>query len=72
MQDTITANLRAFYEDQAEMGVSVTTSMIELVIQNSQDTASGGFPETFTLDLPASTVVVTATQIAGFGSVSFV
>lgn len=72
MKDAITANLQAFYEDQVTNGMSITVDMIRLVIQNSQDPILGGFPTSFTLDLPAGTTAVSYTEIATFGSVSFV
>ncbi len=71
MRSAIEENLKAFYEDETDLGLDITLDMIKNVIQNSQDLSTGSFPSAFTLTLPASTVVVNADEIAGFGSVSF-
>lgn len=71
MKDAITANLQAFYEDEVEYGVVVTTKQLENIIQNSQDLTTGRVPQSFTLVAPAVDVAVTNLQIATFGSVSY-
>jgi len=69
MRDAIEANLRAYFEDQVDMGQLITRNALSLVVQNTQDT-TGTFPDTFNLVTPASTVVLDSDEIAVFGSVS--
>lgn len=71
MQAAIAANLEAFYEDEAELGLDITVDMIKNVIQNTQDTVTGEFPAVFTLTAPAATTTIDNDEVAGYGGVTF-
>lgn len=71
LKDAIDANLEAFYEDTADLGLDITVDMLRNVIQNTQDLVTGEFPLLFDLTTPATTTVIDTDEIATYGSTSY-
>lgn len=72
MQSSIEANLAAFFDDSVEFAEDVKLNEIIAAIQNTQDTETGAFIDSFTLDVPTADVSVGDGKIGILGTVTFV
>jgi len=71
MQDAVLANLRQFFDELTEPGVSIGEDAYRSVIFNTVDTVTGAKVSAFTLSAPIGTVAVAAGEIGVLGSVAF-
>lgn len=71
MQTAINANLRQFFDEGTEPGVSIGEDAYRSAIFNTIDTVTGEKVQSFTLATPTGTVAITAGQIAVLGAVVF-
>lgn len=72
LRTAIELNLQAYYADEVEPGQTITVKALENVIQNSQDLSTGNFPQSFDLTSPATSTTIDTTEIASFGSLTFI
>ena len=71
MREAIDANLTAFFEDEVTFHQSITEDKYRSAIQNTQDTNTGAFIDSFTLSTPTGDITIATGEIATLGAVTF-
>lgn len=69
MKAAISATLAAFFEDQAEIGVSITQDAFKAAI--AQTSAGNAGLDSFTLSAPAGNITIGADEIGTLGDITF-
>ncbi len=71
MRTSIANSLSAFFEDKAQLGVSITQDQYRSAIQETQDTDTGDFLQSFSLSFPTGEITVASGELATLGSVVY-
>ena len=71
MRQAIENQLKAFFEDSVQFGVTVQSDSYRGAIQNTQDLTTSQFLISFDLTSPTGDITVGSGEIATLGTVSF-
>lgn len=71
MRDAITASLAAFYEERADVGVTIVEEAYNAAIFNTVDLITGQELASFTLTVPTTDITIAAGEIGILGNVTY-
>lgn len=71
MQNAITANLQAFFQESPIVGQNITKHAYESVISSTIDPATGNYVTDFVLTSPTTDIAIASGQIAVLGGISW-